>query len=75
MLPPEATATKHATPIQRNRLIHTSTGLHLCAQPYQRPSRPEHLDLRLFIMKVLTRWLRHYLPSLTVTDRQLADDL
>ena len=26
-------------------------------------------------MKVLTRWLRHYLPSLTVTDRQLADDL
>ena len=26
-------------------------------------------------MKVLTRWLRHYLPALTVTDRQLADDL
>ncbi|HEY2038673.1 MAG TPA: phenylalanine--tRNA ligase subunit beta [Edaphobacter sp.] len=26
-------------------------------------------------MKVLTRWLRHYLPTLTVTDRQLADDL
>jgi len=26
-------------------------------------------------MKILTRWLRHYLPTLTVTDRQLADDL
>lgn len=26
-------------------------------------------------MKVLTNWLRHYLPSLSVTDRQLADDL
>jgi phenylalanyl-tRNA synthetase beta chain len=26
-------------------------------------------------MKILTRWLRHYLPALTVTDRQLADDL
>jgi phenylalanyl-tRNA synthetase beta chain len=26
-------------------------------------------------MKVLTRWLRHYLPALSVTDRQLADDL
>src|SRR5947208_8266130 len=26
-------------------------------------------------MKVLTHWLRHYLPSLSVTDRQLADDL
>ncbi len=26
-------------------------------------------------MRVLTRWLRHYLPSLSVTDRQLADDL
>jgi phenylalanyl-tRNA synthetase beta chain len=26
-------------------------------------------------MKVLTSWLRHYLPTLTVTDRQLADDL
>jgi phenylalanyl-tRNA synthetase beta chain len=26
-------------------------------------------------MKVLTQWLREYLPSLTVSDRQLADDL
>jgi phenylalanyl-tRNA synthetase beta chain len=26
-------------------------------------------------MRVLTNWLRHYLPSLSVTDRQLADDL
>ena len=26
-------------------------------------------------MKILTAWLRHYLPSLPVTDRQLADDL
>ena len=26
-------------------------------------------------MKVLTSWLRHYLPNLSVTDRQLADDL
>jgi len=26
-------------------------------------------------MKILTRWLRHYLPTLPVTDRQLADDL
>jgi phenylalanyl-tRNA synthetase beta chain len=26
-------------------------------------------------MKILTNWLRHYLPTLTVTDRQLADDL
>jgi phenylalanyl-tRNA synthetase beta chain len=26
-------------------------------------------------MKILTSWLRHYLPTLTVSDRQLADDL
>ena len=26
-------------------------------------------------MNVLTKWLRHYLPTLTATDRQLADDL
>jgi phenylalanyl-tRNA synthetase beta chain len=26
-------------------------------------------------MKILTAWLRHYLPTLSVTDRQLADDL
>ena len=26
-------------------------------------------------MNILTKWLRHYLPTLTVTDRQLADDL
>src|ERR1700733_12047803 len=26
-------------------------------------------------MKILTSWLRHYLPTLAVTDRQLADDL
>lgn len=26
-------------------------------------------------MRVLTSWLRHYLPTLSVTDRQLADDL
>ena len=26
-------------------------------------------------MRVLTSWLRHYLPALTVSDRQLADDL
>ena len=26
-------------------------------------------------MKILTNWLRHYLPTLPVTDRQLADDL
>ncbi len=26
-------------------------------------------------MKVLTSWLRHYLPTLAVSDRQLADDL
>src|ERR1700738_4332882 len=26
-------------------------------------------------MNILTNWLRHYLPSLPVTDRQLADDL
>jgi len=26
-------------------------------------------------MNILTTWLRHYLPSLSVTDRQLADDL
>jgi phenylalanyl-tRNA synthetase beta chain len=26
-------------------------------------------------MKVLTQWLREYLPALTATDRQLADDL
>ena len=26
-------------------------------------------------MKILTNWLRHYLPTLTVSDRQLADDL
>jgi phenylalanyl-tRNA synthetase beta chain len=26
-------------------------------------------------MKILTSWLREYLPGLTVTDRQLADDL
>jgi phenylalanyl-tRNA synthetase beta chain len=26
-------------------------------------------------MNILTKWLRHYLPTLTATDRQLADDL
>src|ERR1700743_3146067 len=26
-------------------------------------------------MNILTAWLRHYLPTLPVTDRQLADDL
>ena len=26
-------------------------------------------------MNILTSWLRHYLPALSVTDRQLADDL
>lgn len=26
-------------------------------------------------MKILTQWLRHYLPALAVTDRRLADDL
>src|ERR1700722_4942094 len=26
-------------------------------------------------MKILTAWLRHYLPTLSVSDRQLADDL
>ncbi len=26
-------------------------------------------------MKILTSWLRHYLPALSVSDRQLADDL
>src|SRR5437899_3209203 len=26
-------------------------------------------------MNILTSWLRHYLPTLPVTDRQLADDL
>jgi phenylalanyl-tRNA synthetase beta chain len=26
-------------------------------------------------MKILTSWLRHYIPTLSVTDRQLADDL
>src|SRR5579871_5373502 len=26
-------------------------------------------------MKILTAWLRHYLPTLAVSDRQLADDL
>jgi phenylalanyl-tRNA synthetase beta chain len=26
-------------------------------------------------MNILTRWLRHYLPTLSVSDRQLADDL
>src|SRR5260370_20820842 len=26
-------------------------------------------------MNILTNWLRHYLPALPVTDRQLADDL
>jgi phenylalanyl-tRNA synthetase beta chain len=26
-------------------------------------------------MNILTKWLRHYLPTLTVSDRQLADDL
>ncbi|HEU5339749.1 phenylalanine--tRNA ligase subunit beta [Edaphobacter sp.] len=26
-------------------------------------------------MKILTQWLRHYLPTLAATDRQLADDL
>ncbi len=26
-------------------------------------------------MNILTKWLRHYLPTLNVTDRQLADDL
>ncbi len=26
-------------------------------------------------MKILTSWLRHYLPTLSATDRQLADDL
>src|SRR5580704_6693206 len=26
-------------------------------------------------MNILTSWLRHYLPALPVTDRQLADDL
>src|SRR5579871_5828108 len=26
-------------------------------------------------MKILTAWLRHYLPALSVSDRQLADDL
>jgi phenylalanyl-tRNA synthetase beta chain len=26
-------------------------------------------------MKILTSWLRHYLPTLSVSDRQLADDL
>jgi phenylalanyl-tRNA synthetase beta chain len=26
-------------------------------------------------MKILTNWLRHYLPTLSVSDRQLADDL
>src|SRR5580693_4302138 len=26
-------------------------------------------------MNILTNWLRHYLPTLPVTDRQLADDL
>src|SRR6202045_2734618 len=26
-------------------------------------------------MKILTNWLRHYIPTLSVSDRQLADDL
>ena len=26
-------------------------------------------------MNILTTWLRHYLPTVPVTDRQLADDL
>ena len=26
-------------------------------------------------MNILTTWLRHYLPALSVADRQLADDL
>ena len=26
-------------------------------------------------MKILSNWLRSYLPALTVSDRQLADDL
>src|SRR6185503_6011501 len=26
-------------------------------------------------MNILTAWLRHYLPALSVSDRQLADDL
>src|ERR1700751_5394312 len=26
-------------------------------------------------MNILTKWLRHYLPNLPVSDRQLADDL
>ncbi len=26
-------------------------------------------------MKILSQWIRHYLPGLTVSDRQLADDL
>ena len=26
-------------------------------------------------MNILTSWLRHYLPTLSVSDRQLADDL
>src|SRR6202045_5288763 len=26
-------------------------------------------------MNILSNWLRHYLPTLPVTDRQLADDL
>src|SRR6266550_1282640 len=26
-------------------------------------------------MNILTNWLRHYLPTFPVTDRQLADDL
>lgn len=26
-------------------------------------------------MKILTSWLRHYIPTLSITDRQLADDL
>src|ERR1700760_4346855 len=35
----------------------------------------QHLDWSLSIMKILTNWLRYYLPALSVTDRQLADDL
>ncbi len=35
----------------------------------------QHLDWKSSTMKILTSWLRSYLPQLSVSDRQLADDL
>jgi hypothetical protein len=35
----------------------------------------QHLDWKPFAMKILTKWLRGYVPGIAVDDHRLAEDL